>query len=95
MPTTIYRPAVVTGDVATGETQKYDGPYYVLRWLLKQPTVAVLPVPGDPERARVNIVPRDFVIDAIDALATAKAARGKLLSPRRPVAADDRGDDPR
>ena len=36
----------------TGETQKYDGPYYVLRWLLKQPTVAVLPVPGDPERTR-------------------------------------------
>ena len=49
-------------------------------------------MPGDPERARVNIVPRDFVIDAIDALATAKAAR-QLLS-RRTVAADDRGDDP-
>lgn len=77
LPATIYRPAVVTGDSATGETQKYDGPYYVLRWLLKQPTVAVLPVPGDPERTRVNLVPRDFVIDAIDALSTAATASGK------------------
>jgi nucleoside-diphosphate-sugar epimerase len=77
LPATIFRPAVVTGDSVTGETQKYDGPYYVLRWLLKQPAVAVLPVPGDPERTRVNLVPRDFVIDAIDALAEAKVARGK------------------
>jgi thioester reductase-like protein len=77
LPATIFRPAVVTGDSRTGETQKYDGPYYVLRWLLKQPTVAVLPVPGDPERTRVNLVPRDFVIDAIDALSTARVAEGK------------------
>jgi nucleoside-diphosphate-sugar epimerase len=77
LPATIYRPAVVTGDSSTGETQKYDGPYYVLRWLLKQPTMAVLPVPGDPERTRVNLVPRDFVIDAIDALSTSPAAAGR------------------
>jgi nucleoside-diphosphate-sugar epimerase len=77
LPATIFRPAVVTGDSVTGETQKYDGPYYVLRWLLKQPAVAVLPVPGDPERTRVNLVPRDFVIDAIDALSGAKVAVGR------------------
>jgi thioester reductase-like protein len=77
LPATVYRPAVVTGDSRSGETQKYDGPYYVLRWLLKQPTVAVLPVPGDPERTRVNLVPRDFVIAAIEALSTAKVAVGK------------------
>ena len=59
MPVSIYRPAVVIGDSRTGETQKYDGPYYVIRWLLKQPTVAVLPVPGDPKRTRINLVPRD------------------------------------
>ncbi|MGE0639726.1 MAG: SDR family oxidoreductase [Thermoanaerobaculia bacterium] len=88
LPATIYRPAVVTGDSVTGETQKYDGPYYVLRWLLKQPTVAVLPVPGDPERARINLVPRDFVIDAIDALSTAKSALGNcyhLADPEPPT----------
>jgi thioester reductase-like protein len=91
LPATIYRPAVVTGDSTTGETQKYDGPYYVLRWLLKQPTVAVLPVPGDPERTRINLVPRDFVIDAIDALSAAKVAVGKTyhLADPDPPTIDD------
>src|ERR687896_2640040 len=31
IPTTIYRPAIVVGDSRTGETQKFDGPYYLLR----------------------------------------------------------------
>ena len=31
VPTTIYRPAIVVGDSKTGETQKFDGPYYILR----------------------------------------------------------------
>ena len=31
VPTTIYRPAIVVGDSRTGETQKFDGPYYLLR----------------------------------------------------------------
>ena len=34
-------------------------------------------MPGDPERTRINLVPRDFVIDALDALSTAKVAVGK------------------
>jgi thioester reductase-like protein len=69
LPTTIYRPAVVGGDSATGATQKYDGPYVIIRWLLKQPRTAVLPVIGDPTGYRFNVVPRDWVIDAIEHLA--------------------------
>ncbi|WP_052665402.1 SDR family oxidoreductase [Nitriliruptor alkaliphilus] len=69
LPATIYRPSVVGGDSATGATQKFDGPYFILRWLLKQPGVAVMPTVGDPDGYRFNVVPRDFVVDAIDALA--------------------------
>lgn len=69
LPTTVYRPSVVAGDSATGETQKYDGPYVIIRWLLKQPKTAVLPIIGDPTGYRFNVVPRDWVIDAIDHLA--------------------------
>ena len=66
MPATIYRPAIVVGDSTTGATQKYDGPYFVIRWLLRQPRfAAVLPVVANPRRTRVNVVPRDFVVDAI------------------------------
>ena len=31
VPTTVHRPAIVVGDSHTGETQKFDGPYYLLR----------------------------------------------------------------
>ena len=43
-PATVYRPAIVVGDSHTGATQKFDGPYYVIRWLLKQPYVAIMPM---------------------------------------------------
>ncbi|HEX6913472.1 MAG TPA: SDR family oxidoreductase [Longimicrobium sp.] len=65
MPVTVYRPAVVVGDSVTGETQKYDGPYYVIRWLLRQPRLAVMPVVGDPRATVFNVVPRDFVVNAL------------------------------
>jgi thioester reductase-like protein len=88
LPTTIYRPGIVVGDSRSGETQKYDGPYFVLRWLLKQPTVALLPVPLGAERLRVNLVPRDFVVGAIDALSTRAESAGvcyQLADPDPPT----------
>src|SRR5262249_4816390 len=57
-------------------------------WLLKQPTVAVLPVPSDVDRLRANLVPRDFVIDAIAALSAASEAVGvtyQLADPDPPT----------
>ncbi len=68
LPTSIYRPAVVVGDSTTGVTQKFDGPYFMIQWLLRQPKVALVPVIGDPKQHEFNVVPRDFVVDAIAAL---------------------------
>jgi thioester reductase-like protein len=85
---TVYRPGIVVGDSRTGATQKYDGPYPILRWLLKQPTVAVLPVPSDVDRLRANLVPRDFVVDAIAALSELPSAAGvtyQLADPDPPT----------
>ncbi|WP_458205008.1 SDR family oxidoreductase [Haladaptatus sp. NG-SE-30] len=65
LPATIYRPAITVGDSTTGETQKYDGPYYILRWILQQPSIAMAPRVGDPTQYEINVVPRDFVVDAI------------------------------
>lgn len=78
LPATIYRPAIVVGDSRTGDTQKYDGPYYAIRWLLKQPGIAVMPVVGDTTRTRLNLVPRDFVIGAITYLSGLPAAVGEV-----------------
>jgi thioester reductase-like protein len=88
LPTTVYRPGIVVGDSKSGATQKYDGPYPILRWLLKQPTVAVLPVPSDVDRLRANLVPRDFVVDAVAALSELPAAIGttyQLADPEPPT----------
>lgn len=78
LPATIYRPAIVVGDSRTGATQKYDGPYYVIRWILRQPGVAVVPVVGDVRTTRVNLVPRDFVVDAIAYLSGREQSAGKV-----------------
>ena len=54
LPVSIYRPAVVVGDSRSGATQKFDGPYFVMQWILRQPRVAVLPVVGRPAKYRFN-----------------------------------------
>ncbi|MCE4537502.1 SDR family oxidoreductase [Pelomonas sp. P7] len=66
-PWTVYRPAMVVGDSRTGEMDKIDGPYYVFK--LIQRMRQILP-PWMPsvglEGGRMNIVPVDFVVDALD-----------------------------
>ncbi len=78
LPATIYRPAIVVGDSRTGATQKYDGPYFLIRWLLRQPGIAVLPVVGRPSLTRMNVVPRDYVVDAVSYLSGLDASVGKV-----------------
>lgn len=78
LPATIYRPAIVVGDSHTGATQKYDGPYAVIQWLLRWPRVVPMPVTGAPERFTVNVVPRDFVVEAIARLSRMDASEGAV-----------------
>ena len=87
MPTTIYRPSVVVGDSTTGQTQKYDGPYYALQLLLRQGRWAVMPTVGDPTLHRFNIVPSDFVIEAIATLSATDRSSGRVynLADPRPL----------
>lgn len=81
LPAAIYRPSVVSGDSATGATQKMDGPYFVLRWILRQPKqVAVMPMAGDPASYRFNFVPRDFVVDAIAELSARSDTAGTVYA---------------
>ncbi len=87
LPATIYRPGIVVGDSRTGETQKYDGPYYIARFLRRQLLpVAVLPaVNGDHT---TGVVPRDFVIEAMDQLSVLETSVGRtyaLTDPEPPT----------
>lgn len=87
---TVYRPAIVVGDSQTGATQKYDGPYFVMRWVLRQPRAAFVPTVGDPRGTRLNVVPRDFVVNAIAHLSGLPHAQGKIyqLADPRPLTVD-------
>jgi thioester reductase-like protein len=78
LPAAVYRPAIVVGDSRTGVTQKYDGPYYLIRFLLRQPHFAVIPVVGDPTRTRVTLAPSDAVIAAITYLSGLEASAGRV-----------------
>ncbi|HEY8181779.1 MAG TPA: SDR family oxidoreductase [Thermoanaerobaculia bacterium] len=89
IPSTIYRPSVIVGDSKTGATQKYDGPYYVLRWILRQPRIAILPVVGRTKKYRFNVVPRDFIIDAIDYLTAHGQAKCYQLADPDPLTVDE------
>ena len=79
LPVSIYRPAVVVGNSKTGETQKFDGPYFVMQWLLRQNKFAIMPMIGDPTAYTFNVVPSDFVIDAMAYLSQQETSLGKTF----------------
>ena len=79
IPTTVLRQAIVVGDSQSGETEKFDGPYYILRTIarmerLRRPVVQF----GHPA-ASFNVVPVDFVVAAIVAAARMPEAEGETL----------------
>jgi thioester reductase-like protein/short-subunit dehydrogenase len=81
----IYRPAVVVGDSRTGEMDKIDGPYYFFGVLAKLAVLPRLTPIMLPDIGRTNIVPVDYVADALVALMHADASDGQtfhLTSPK-------------
>jgi NAD(P)-dependent dehydrogenase (short-subunit alcohol dehydrogenase family) len=88
-PYRIYRPGIVIGDSRTGIIDKIDGPYYFFRLIKKMretlppwmPTIGL-------EGGRLNLVPVDWVADALDHIAHKPALDGHTFhltdpAPRR------------
>lgn len=72
LPIAVHRPSIVVGDSRTGKT----GAYKVLYWPLKVIARGWLPViPYDPD-GTLDIVPVDFVADAVMALSRQKKTIG-------------------
>jgi thioester reductase-like protein len=65
VPTTILRPAIVVGDSRTGETEKFDGPYYLLRAIARSAQLRQPVVQFGAARAPFNVVPVDYVVEAL------------------------------
>ena len=80
LPWRIYRPGLVVGDTQTGAADKIDGPYYFFK--LIQRLRAVLP-PWMPaigvEGGRINIVPVDYVVDAMTWIAAMPGLDGRCF----------------
>ena len=78
LPVTIYRPSVVCGHSQTGETAKYDGIYYLIHYLRKWPGGLTLLNIGN-RAVCLNMVPFDFVVDAMVALSKDDRAIGATV----------------
>ncbi|HEY0429055.1 MAG TPA: SDR family oxidoreductase [Pyrinomonadaceae bacterium] len=78
-PVTIFRPSVVVGDSQTGETAKYDGIYYLIHYLRKSPALLRFINVGN-KRVKLNLVPVDYVVEALAALAGDENALGKTVA---------------
>jgi len=77
VPWRVYRPGMVVGHSQTGEIDKIDGPYYFFKLIQKMrnalpswvPTVGI-------EGGRINVIPVDYVVDAMDFIAHKKGLDG-------------------
>jgi len=67
IPTMVFRPSIVVGDSRTGETDKFDGPYFVLKALRRLPQYTLMTRIGSGNEP-VNLIPVDFAIAAMSHL---------------------------
>jgi NAD(P)-dependent dehydrogenase (short-subunit alcohol dehydrogenase family) len=79
-PFRIYRPGFVVGDSKTGYIDKIDGPYYFFKFIQKMRNLLPpwMPMVGI-EGGRINIVPVDYVADALDYIAHKKGLDGQCF----------------
>ncbi|WP_374056482.1 SDR family oxidoreductase [Rossellomorea sp. FM04394] len=63
LPITIIRPGIVKGNSETGETVKFDGPYFIMNMFKRLSFLPWIPFLGDGN-ALINIVPVEYVVRA-------------------------------
>ncbi|MFP4476441.1 MAG: SDR family oxidoreductase [Desulfatibacillaceae bacterium] len=80
IPWRVYRPGIVVGDSRTGEMAKIDGPYYFFKLIqkIRKTLPEWVPLLG-LEGTWMNIVPVDYVADAMDHIAHLPGLDGKCF----------------
>ena len=76
LPVTVYRPSIVVGDSRTGETGKFDGPYFTLTAMERIPSPGLFFKIGSGLNP-ANVVPVDFVTEALALLSASPDSRGR------------------
>ena len=79
-PWRVYRPGIVVGDSQTGEMDKIDGPYYFFKLIqrLRNTLPPWMPMVG-LEGGRLNLVPVDFVVAAMDYISHRRGLDGRCF----------------
>jgi thioester reductase-like protein len=72
----VVRPSIIVGDSRTGEIDRMDGPYYLVRTIVNFPVDVHIPLPGGGTYP-LNMVPVDFVAAAADVISRDPNAAGK------------------
>lgn len=75
---TIIRPGIVRGHSKTGETIKFDGPYFFMNMIDKLRWMPIIPYVGKTKTS-INVVPVDYIIDASVYLSNHIGAVGKTV----------------
>lgn len=80
IPWRVYRPGIVVGHSETGEIDKIDGPYYFFKLIqkLRKTLPPWMPAIG-LEGGRINVVPVDYVVKAMDHIAHLARQDGKCF----------------
>lgn len=78
IPTTVLRPSIVVGDAISGEIDRLEGPYLLVKLLLGAPPDLRVPFPSRGE-APLNLVPVDYVVDAGYAIARDRRSLGRTF----------------
>jgi thioester reductase-like protein len=80
VPWRVYRPAMVLGHSKTGEMDKVDGPYYFFKLLqkLRNNLPQWMPLLGI-QGGQLNMVPVDYVVDAMDHIAHTDGNDGRCF----------------
>lgn len=86
VPWRVYRPGLVVGDSRSGETDKADGPYYFFKLIQRVRALLPpwMPAPGI-EGGRINIVPVDYVVAALNHIAHLPGLDGKCFHLTEPA----------
>ena len=80
VPWRVYRPGIVVGSSETGEMDKIDGPYYFFKLIQKLRRILPPWVPTiGLEGGRLNIVPVNFVVNAMDHIAHLEGQDGRCF----------------
>ncbi len=76
VPVTIIRPGIVKGHSTTGETVKFDGPYFILNTIHAVRFLPIIPYIGR-SKTTINLVPVDFIIKGVAYLSLSDKGEGK------------------